>query len=147
MATDGSKRIDVVAGLIFCHGRVLACQRREDAAFPLKWEFPGGKIENGESAAKALRRELKEELSIDVLGSAEVHQHEHCYPDGPTVQLRFFEVLQYRGEVENRVFQQIAWVELAELAQLDFLEGDKPLIEKLATKDPEFFRKGVKPQR
>ena len=59
MVSNSSKQIEVVAGLIFRDGRVLACQRREDAAFPLKWEFPGGKIESGENAAEALRRELK----------------------------------------------------------------------------------------
>lgn len=133
MATSSSKQIDVVAGLIFRKGKVLACQRRGDGAFPFKWEFPGGKIENGESAAQALRRELKEELAIDVLESAQIHEREHRYPEGPAVHLRFFEVLHYRGEVANRAFHQIAWVELAELSQLDFLDGDKPLIDKLAS--------------
>jgi 8-oxo-dGTP diphosphatase len=124
--------IKVVAGLIFREGRVLACQRRRDGAFPLKWEFPGGKIEQGESAVEALGRELREELAIDVLESAEVYEREHLYPGGPAVHLKFFEVLRYNGEVENRAFQQIAWVELANLAKLDFLDGDKPLIDKLA---------------
>ena len=132
METNSPKQIDVVAGLICRDGRVLACQRRNGSVFPLKWEFPGGKVEKSETGAEALQRELKEELAIDVLECAEVYQHEHCYPGGPTVHLRFFKILQYRGEVENRVFQQITWVELAELTQLDFIEGDKPLIDKLA---------------
>jgi len=132
MPTNNSNRIEVVAGLIFRDGRVLVCQRRGDAAFPLKWEFPGGKIESGESAAGALGRELKEELTIDVLQVAEVFQHVHAYPGGPTVELRFFEILRYSGEVKNQVFEQTAWALPADLAKLDFLDGDRPLIDKLA---------------
>ena len=132
MATNTSKQIDVVAGLICRDGRVLACQRRDGSVFPLKWEFPGGKVEKTESDSEALCRELKEELGIDVLESLQVFQNEHRYADGPRVHLLFFKVLQYRGEVENRVFQQIAWVELAELCHLDFLDGDKLLIDELA---------------
>lgn len=135
MATNSSKRIDVVAGLILRDGRVLVCQRHEKGSFPLKWEFPGGKIESGETANDALRRELKEELAIDVIESAAVYQHEHGYPAGPTVRLQFFKILRYRGEVENRVFQQIAWVQFAELPKVDFLDGDKPLIDKLSSSD------------
>ena len=135
MSTNSFKQIDVVAGLIYRDGRVLACQRHEKGSFPLKWEFPGGKIEVSETAGEALRRELKEELAIDVLESAEVYQHGHRYPRGPNVHLRFYKVLRYGGEIENRVFQQITWVELADLHRLDFLDGDKPLIDKLVTAD------------
>ena len=123
MVIDISTRIDVVAGLIFREGRVLACQRRDGAAFPLKWEFPGGKVEKTESDSKSLCRELKEELGIDVLESLQVFQHEHSYADGPRVHLRFFKILKYQGEPKNLMFQQIAWVALAQLVELDFLEG------------------------
>jgi 8-oxo-dGTP diphosphatase len=132
MATNTSTQIDVVAGLIFRDGRVLVCQRRDNSAFPLKWEFPGGKVEKTESDSEALWRELKEELGIDVLESLQVYQNEHSYADGPMVHLRFFKILKYQGEPKNLVFQQITWVELPQLVGLDFLEGDKPLIDKLA---------------
>jgi len=132
MATNTSKQIDVVAGLICRDGRVLACQRRDGSVFPLKWEFPGGKVERTESDSEALCRELKEELEIDVLESLQVYQNEHIYADGPMVHLRFFKILKYRGEPKNLVFQQIAWVALPQLVGLAFLEGDKPLIEELA---------------
>ena len=132
MSTNSFKRIDVVAGLICRDGRVLACQRRDGSVFPLKWEFPGGKVKKNESDSEALCRELKEELGIDVLESIQVYQNEHSYADGPTVHLRFFKILKYQGEPKNLVFQQIAWVELPQLVGLDFLEGDKPLIDKLA---------------
>ncbi len=123
--------IKVVAALIFCDGRLLACQRHESAAFPLKWEFPGGKVEVGESDVDALRRELREELGIAVGDAQQVFQHEHVYPGGPTVSLRFFRILSHDGVLQNLVFHSIEWVDMAELEQLDFLEGDRPLIRRL----------------
>ena len=129
------RRIQVVAGLIFRDGRLLACQRHEKSAFPLKWEFPGGKVESGESDADALRRELKEELGISVSAMTFFHEHEHAYPDGPDVSLRFFKIVAFDREVTNRVFQRIEWLDLSELASRDFLEGDIPLIKILAQSD------------
>ena len=126
------RRINVVAGLIFRDGRLLACQRHEKSAFPLKWEFPGGKIEDGESDADALRRELKEELGISVSAMTFFHEHEHAYPDGPDVSLRFFKILAFDQEVTNLVFQRIEWLDLSELPSRDFLAGDVPLIKILA---------------
>jgi len=129
------RRIQVVAGLIFRDGRLLACQRHEKSAFPLKWEFPGGKVESGETDADALRRELKEELGISVSAMTFFHEHEHAYPDGPDVSLRFFKIVAFDREVTNRVFQRIEWLDLSELASRDFLEGDIPLIKILAQSD------------
>lgn len=131
MDAAARKRVNVVAGLIFRGGRVLGCQRHEKSAFPLKWEFPGGKVETGESDTDALRRELKEELGIAVNQMTFYYQHEHVYPDGPEVSLRFFRVLSFDDEVRNLVFQTIEWLELSELAAHDFLAGDIPLINKL----------------
>ena len=132
MESAPRRRINVVAGLIFRDGRLLACQRHEKSAFPLKWEFPGGKVESGESDADALRRELKEELGISVCAMTFFHEHEHAYPDGPDVSLRFFKILAFDREVTNLVFQRIEWLDLAELASRDFLAGDIPLIKILA---------------
>ena len=131
METFGGKQINVVAGLIYRDGRLLACQRHESSAFGLKWEFPGGKVEVAETAVDALRRELKEELGIIVRAEKEIFQHVHAYRDGPEVSLRFFQVSAYDGEVKNLVFQRIEWVRLSELLDLDFLAGDRPLIDKL----------------
>jgi 8-oxo-dGTP diphosphatase len=125
------KRIDVVAALICRDGRLLACQRHETAAFPLKWEFPGGKLENAESPSEALQRELKEELGIEVREVSQVYQSEHVYREGLRVCLRFFKVPKYDGEIKNFVFHQIRWVQLSELAGMDFLDGDRPLVAKL----------------
>ena len=126
-----SQHIDVVAGLIFRDGRLLACQRHEGGAFPLKWEFPGGKVEVGESDIEALRRELREELGIVVRDAKQIFQHKHVYPDGPEVSLRFFQIVSHDGVMQNLVFQRIAWVDWTELERLDFLDGDRPLIRHL----------------
>jgi 8-oxo-dGTP diphosphatase len=128
-------RLHVVAGLILREGRLLVCQRHMNSAFPLKWEFPGGKVENDELPKDALKRELREELGIEVLESQEIFQQKHRYPAGPDVFLNFFQVLQYEGEVKNLVFQQLCWAEIKELAEIDFLAGDRPLIKILVGAD------------
>jgi 8-oxo-dGTP diphosphatase len=129
------KRIEVVAGLICENGRVLVCQRSANAAFPLKWEFPGGKVEKGERHEDALRRELREELQIEIDSATKIYQYKHSYPGVSEVNLTFFRVQRYRGEIKNLIFQRIDWVELERLREFDFLEGDLPLIRKLASRD------------
>jgi mutator protein MutT len=131
MDSKADAAIKVVAGLIYKDGRLLVCQRRADGAFPLKWEFSGGKVEKGENDIDALRRELREELAVEVGGATFVCQYDHSYPDGPTVSLRFYYVYEFAGAMKNLIFEQISWCELADLAQLDFLEGDRPIIKKL----------------
>ena len=131
MASRSLTPVEVVAGLICENGRVLACQRSADAAFPLKWEFPGGKVEEGENHKDALRRELHEELGIAVESAKEICQYQHTYKGISKVHLTFFWVQKYKREVKNLVFRQIVWVELNELSKFDFLDGDLTLIEKL----------------
>jgi 8-oxo-dGTP diphosphatase len=134
MTSSDLKNIDVVAGLIFDQGRVLVCQRKlQSSSFALKWEFPGGKMESGEEPESALRRELKEELDIEAGLLKEIFRQEHCYPKIVKVNLRFFRVADYSGEVKNLVFQQIKWAPINELMQMDFLEADLPLVRKLAS--------------
>lgn len=123
--------VQVVAGLIHQQDRLLACQRREGGSFPLKWEFPGGKVENGEDYLTALRRELKEELGIELQSATEIFRHRHSYPDGLVVELVFFRVDEYQGMVSNLAFHRFLWVEVQGLKELDFLDGDLPLIEKI----------------
>jgi len=124
-----------VAALIVQQGRLLACQRSESGPFPLKWEFPGGKIEAGEEPVAALKRELREELGIELQSATEFWRHKHSYPDGTEVALRFYRVDAYQETVENRVFNNIIWVEIQALPELDFLEGDLPLIEMLGRRE------------
>ena len=125
------KAIEVVAGLIVRDGRVLVCQRSAASKFPLKWEFPGGKAEPGDDPSEALRRELREELAIEVTESKEFTRHVHHYKEMPPVELRFYQVASYRGKVKNLIFQKITWAKIRDLEQFDFLEGDVPLIKAL----------------
>ena len=122
----------VVAALIVKDDRILACQRTRHQVMPLKWEFPGGKIEEGEQPRDAMRRELEEELGIGATVGNEVARIVHEYPGGGSVELRFFEVREYKGELENRIFREIRWVGRTELLDLDFLEADRSLVKDLA---------------
>jgi len=122
----------VVAALIVNDGQILACQRTRHQPMPLKWEFPGGKIEEGEQPRDALRRELEEELGIEATIGNEVARIQHRYAGGGAVELRFFEVREYQGEIENRIFREIRWVRREELLELDFLDADRSLVRDLA---------------
>lgn len=122
----------VVAALIWQEGKILICQRTRHQPMPLKWEFPGGKIEEGEQPRDALRRELDEELGIAADIGDEVARIVHEYPNGNAVELRFFDVRSYAGEVENRIFREIIWTIPADLPSYDFLEADLTLIRDLA---------------
>jgi 8-oxo-dGTP diphosphatase len=122
----------VVAALIVKDGKVLVCQRTRHQTMPLKWEFPGGKIEEGEQPRDALRRELDEELGIDAEIGPEVSRIVHEYPGGGSVELRFFIVHQYRGELENKIFRDLQWASPSELPKYDFLEADLTLVRDLA---------------
>lgn len=122
----------VVAALIVDEDRILACQRTRHQVMPLKWEFPGGKIEDREQPRDALRRELEEELGIEATIGNEVARIHHEYPSGGAIELRFYEVHSYKGEIENRIFREIRWVERDRLPELDFLEADLTLVRDLA---------------
>ena len=120
--------LTVVAGLIQRDGALLVCQRRRDAAFALQWEFPGGKLETGESSKAALRRELEEELGVVAKIGAELYRTKHDYPGVYEVLLVFHHVTRFSGEPHNYAFEQIRWVEPRGLPAFDFLEGDAELI-------------------
>jgi 8-oxo-dGTP diphosphatase len=119
----------VTAGILGDGERVLICQRRADARFGLKWEFPGGKVEEGETPEACLRRELREELAIEAQIGPEVYRTEHQYPDGLAVRLLFFRVSGYVGTPVNRDFERIEWVEPGRLPGFDFLEADRELVD------------------
>jgi 8-oxo-dGTP diphosphatase len=122
----------VVAGLIVRDGKLLICQRTKHQPMPLKWEFPGGKIEYGEQPTDALRRELEEELGIHATVGDEVVRIKHVYRNGGAVELRFFVVRDFGGELENRIFKDVRWVDRTELPSYDFLEADLGLVQDLA---------------
>jgi 8-oxo-dGTP diphosphatase len=122
----------VAAALIVRGGEVLIGQRRPDQPMALLWEFPGGKIEAGESPEQALARELDEELGIRATIGAKVTHVRHNYRHGGAVDLQFFAVREFEGEIQSRIYHQVRWVKLEALADYDFLAADRGLIRDLA---------------
>jgi 8-oxo-dGTP diphosphatase len=123
----------VAAGVVVRDGKVLIGQRRKSDRHPYKWEFPGGKVESGETPRQALIRELKEELGIQAVAGAEIARYFHDYPGGARVQLLFYAVSSFEGEPVNRVFEQIDWQPVHALPSIDFLEGDFDFVRRLAS--------------
>jgi 8-oxo-dGTP diphosphatase len=121
----------VVAGVIERGQKILICQRNAHGAHPLKWEFPGGKVEPGEGLVAALKRELREELGIDAEVGREITRYEYVYPGKSPILLVFSAVTAFSGELDNLVFAQIAWAARTDLAAYDFLEGDTRFVREL----------------
>jgi 8-oxo-dGTP diphosphatase len=118
----------VVAAVIEREGRVLIAQRKRTGQHPLKWEFPGGKVEAGEEPEAAVVRELEEELGIAARVEGEIMRYEYQYPGRAVILLIFYRVSGFAGEPRNLDFERIAWVERASLRDYDFLEGDAEFI-------------------
>jgi 8-oxo-dGTP diphosphatase len=114
----------VVAAVIEREGRVLVGQRKPGGQHPLKWEFPGGKVEAEEKPEAALVRELSEELGVRARIDGEIACYEFQYPGRSRILLIFYRVVEFEGEPQNLDFEQLRWVAREELGALDFLEGD-----------------------
>lgn len=138
---------NVAVGIILRDGEVLACQRKQSARYPLKWEFPGGKTEPGETAEAALVRELREELSIHATIDRLFHTQEWTYEEGVSNPERegsyrvfYFLIRSFAAEMRNHAFEQTRWVSPKELQSMDILEGNKEAVHLLieyAKKQPE----------
>ena len=122
----------VVAALIVQDDKLLICQRTRHQTMPLRWEFPGGKIEKSEHAVAALKRELDEELGIAASIGPQVARIVHTYRKGVAVELRFFLVKEYEGPIDNRIFRDVRWVKRTELPSFDFLDADRGLVADIA---------------
>lgn len=123
------KLIKVCAALIFNDGKVLLSRRPAHQAHAGYWEFPGGKIEPGESPAQCLQRELKEELDIEVTVYDTVYMLEHEYP-GKNISLRLMRCRIKDGREPVACEQQeYAWVERRKLMSYDLLPADRPIAE------------------
>jgi 8-oxo-dGTP diphosphatase len=116
--------LQVVAGIIERDGRILICRRTERQSHPLQWEFPGGKVEPGETPRDALERELQEELGIGGAQGSEIARYEFEYPGKPRISLIFFAVERFEGEPGNLIFREMRWETPDRLADYDFVEGD-----------------------
>jgi len=124
--------MEVVAAVIERNGKILIGQRKRGGSHPLKWEFPGGKVEAGEESRAALVRELREELGVEAQAGEEMDAYEVRYGEGPLTQLRFYRVTQFEGEPQNLDFEQIVWEQLDRLPDYDFLAGDLRFVKKIS---------------
>jgi 8-oxo-dGTP diphosphatase len=120
----------VAAALYDAQGRVLIAQRPAGKHMAGRWEFPGGKIEPGESERQALARELHEELGVQVQAARPMLVLEHTYP-GRHVEISMWIVERYAGEPRGLDGQQLKWVAPERLTEEDVLEADRPFIEAL----------------
>jgi len=125
----------VVAGVIERNDRrLLIGQRRKQDTSPLKWEFPGGKVREGETPESALARELQEELGVTLRSSVEIAQVRHKY--GETIvelEIRFYAAEIAEESVTPKAFEQVAWVLPKDLGNYDFLAANTQLVANLAT--------------
>ena len=126
------KLTTVTAAVIRRDGRILICRRRAEQDHAGKWEFPGGKLEPGETPAASLLRELQEELQIEARIGREIASYEYSYPGRKPIRLIFFEVTEYSGSADYSHFQEACWVAAEELPSFDFLEGDVEFVKQLA---------------
>ncbi len=134
--TDQPRKL-VVAGLIVGDdGRVLISQRRADQALPLQWEFPGGKVEPGESPVDALARELDEELGVAVHVGRIWEVLFHRYPTFDLVMLVYICRLEPDQVPRAVEVADLSWVRTAELGAWDILPADRPLVDRLIEEGP-----------
>jgi len=124
--------VQVVAAILERNGEILIGQRMATQSHPLKWEFPGGKVEPGETPEQALARELEEELGIRHAGGPEMTRYRYTYSGKDPIELIFYRVVSFAGEPQNLIFQDLRWVQPAQLPAFDFVEGDRDFIRAFA---------------
>lgn len=120
--------IAVAAGVLCTADRVLLGQRTAEAPHPLKWEFPGGKVEPGEDVTGALVRELREELAVEARTGQVLWHTQYRYPGGPAVEITFIHTTAIDQPPRNLVFADMRWIAIADLGALDVLEGDREFV-------------------
>ncbi len=125
--------LTVVAALIEFEGKLLVCQRRRRDSFGLMWEFPGGKLEPGETPAQALERELREELGVPAQIGREIYRTQHHYAEkSAPIELIFFAATADPGSLLNLAFEKMEWRAPEQLPELNFLPADRELVESLS---------------
>jgi 8-oxo-dGTP diphosphatase len=135
-----NKIINVVGGLILKKDKVLICQRGKDDDHPLKWEFPGGKILVDENVEGALIREINEELKIDISEYKFLYDYIFEYKNlSKKVHLYFYLITKFTKDLKNVVHKQVKWIEIKELSNYDFLDGDYEIIQKIISNDIKIY--------
>ena len=122
--------INVVGGIIRKDHRFLICRRGPKEPMPGFWEFPGGKVECGETEKESLRRELKEELDIDSKIGSLISNYTYNYVD-KSFNLFFYDIDSFKGKIKQRVHDKIIWEKIENFKKYEFLPGDIPLINKM----------------
>ncbi|RZS96770.1 (deoxy)nucleoside triphosphate pyrophosphohydrolase [Cecembia calidifontis] len=125
--------IQVTCALILQDQKVLCAQRSGNMALPWKWEFPGGKIEKGETPEQCLLREIKEELNLDIEIVMAFPVNKHDYGNGKVVELIPFLAKLRGGDLILKEHTQILWKGVEELRSLDWAEADIPIVEGFVT--------------
>jgi 8-oxo-dGTP diphosphatase len=127
------KRVRVAAAVVWRDGRLLLTQRPPGGPLGLQWEFPGGKLEPGETPAAALEREIVEELGVRGHAGRVLGTHTHTYAHGIAVELTFIEcALDSVAFVPGAAVHALRWERPQDIALDDLLEADRPFIRSLA---------------
>lgn len=124
------KKIHAVAAILFRNDTILIAQRPADKPYAGYWEFPGGKIEPGESSYDALDRELHEEIGIELLAAKQLFTHTHTYPD-KIVTLDIWLVERFSSEPHAKEGQILQWTRLDNITAFHLLEGNWAIVDKL----------------
>tara|TARA_B100001971_G_C17841543_1_gene358845 strand:+ start:87 stop:473 length:387 start_codon:yes stop_codon:yes gene_type:complete len=126
--------VTVIAGIIEKDNKILIGRRGPGEKLSGLWEFPGGKLEDGETHQECLKRELKEEMGIDVKINDLVSEYVYEYPH-ISYQLYFYSVNQFEGELQFHTHDKIEWVIPEQFDKYDFLPGDEPILDTIRNKD------------
>jgi 8-oxo-dGTP diphosphatase len=121
----------VAVAVILVDGKLLLCQRKKGARYELKWEFPGGKVEEGESVEECVQRELKEELGIHAGRIGSIRTEISHYDDGSSYEVSYCYIPSFTGGIVNQVFEEVQWVTREQLRNKDILEGNRQFVQEL----------------
>lgn len=129
--TEPDVTLVVAVGVVAdSQGRLLIGERPHGKVYAGQWEFPGGKLEPGETVFEALVREFREELNLQVEAAHALFSCAHAYPDRE-VELHFWQVTEYQGKAQGAEGQNLRWVHSDDLASVNFLEGNRALLKRV----------------